>query len=84
MLVQEARIIASGWLNKWKKRHNISQMNIAGEEGDLSLNKSLLGATHQGMYGMRMKLAVSGRRGPRNSSIKRGNAVGAARMRSNE
>ncbi|XP_068712886.1 tigger transposable element-derived protein 6-like [Montipora foliosa] len=47
MLVEEARIIAerigddtfkgtSGWLDKWKKRHKIGQMNIAGEEGDVS------------------------------------------------
>ena len=47
MLIEEARIIAerigddtfkgtSGWLDKWKKRHNIGQMNIAGEEGDVS------------------------------------------------
>ncbi|XP_068684888.1 tigger transposable element-derived protein 6-like [Montipora foliosa] len=47
MLVEEARIIAerigddtfkgtSGWLDKWKKRHNIGQMNISGEEGDVS------------------------------------------------
>ena len=47
MLVEEAQIIAerigddtfketSGWLEKWKKRHNIGQMNIAGEEGDVN------------------------------------------------
>ena len=48
MLVEEARILAerigddtfkgtSGWLDKWKKRHNMGQMNIAGaEEGDVS------------------------------------------------
>ncbi|XP_068738866.1 tigger transposable element-derived protein 1-like [Montipora capricornis] len=47
ILVEEARIIAerfgedtfkgtSGWLETWKKRHNIGQMSIAGEEGDVS------------------------------------------------
>ena len=47
MLIEEARIIAerigddtfkgtSGSLEKWKRRHNIGQMNIAGEEGDVS------------------------------------------------
>lgn len=47
MLIEEARILAerigddtfkgtSGWLDKWKKRHNIGQMNIAGQEGDVS------------------------------------------------
>ena len=47
MLVEEAWIIAErigddtfkgiiGWLEKWKKRHNIGQMNIAGEEGDVN------------------------------------------------
>ena len=45
--IEEAGIIAeriggdtfkgtSGWLDKWKKRHNISQMNIAREEGDVN------------------------------------------------
>ena len=47
MLVEEAQIIAerigddsfegtSGWLEKWKTRHNIGQMNVAGEEGDVN------------------------------------------------
>ena len=46
MLVGEAQIIGekigddtfrgtSGWLEKWKKRHNIGQMDIAWEEGDV-------------------------------------------------
>ena len=26
----------NGWLQKWKRRHNITEMSIAGEEGDLS------------------------------------------------
>ena len=48
--MEEARLIAErlgeqgfkgtkgtkGWLAKWKKRHKIAQMNIAGEEGDVS------------------------------------------------
>ena len=47
MLMEEARLIADrlgeklfqgteGWLTKWKQRHNIKQMNIAGEEGDVN------------------------------------------------
>ncbi|XP_068670968.1 tigger transposable element-derived protein 6-like [Montipora foliosa] len=47
ILVEQARFIAerfgedtfkgtSGWLETWKKRHNIGQMSIAGEEGDVS------------------------------------------------
>ena len=47
MLVEQARIIAeriggdtfegtSGWLEKWKRRYNIGQMNIAGEEDNVS------------------------------------------------
>lgn len=47
MLIEEARIIAerigdvtfkgtSGWLDKWKRRHNIGQMNTAEEEGDVN------------------------------------------------
>lgn len=47
LLMEEARLIAErlgeqgfkgtkGWLAKWKKRHKIAQMNIAGEEGDVS------------------------------------------------
>lgn len=46
MLREEARILAEqlgetafkgtdGWLAKWKQRHNIAQMHIAGEEGDV-------------------------------------------------
>ena len=47
MLMEEAWLIADrlgeksfqgteGWLTKWKQRHNIKQMNIAGEEGDVN------------------------------------------------
>ena len=47
LLKEEARLIAEqlgetsfkgtdGWLAKWKKRHNIALLNIAGEEGDVS------------------------------------------------
>ena len=47
LLIEEARLIAerlgdetfqgrNGWLGKWKQRYNICQMNIAGEEGDVS------------------------------------------------
>ena len=24
-----------GWLAKWKQRHNVAQMSVAGEEGDV-------------------------------------------------
>ena len=27
---------SNGWLSKWKKRYNISEMKVAGEEGDVS------------------------------------------------
>lgn len=47
LLVEEAKLIAeslgegnfkgtNGWLQKWKRRHNITEMSIAGEEGDVS------------------------------------------------
>ena len=47
MLREEARLIAEnlgetsfkgtdGWLAKWKQRHNVAQMSVAGEEGDVS------------------------------------------------
>ena len=49
MLQEEALIISerlggnsvgftasNGWLSKWKKRYNISEMKVAGEEGDVS------------------------------------------------
>lgn len=49
MLQEEALIISerlggnsvgftasNGWLRKWKKRYNISEMKVAGEEGDVS------------------------------------------------
>ena len=47
LLVEEAKLIAeslgeenfkgtNGWLQKWKRMHNISEMSIAGEEGDVS------------------------------------------------
>ena len=49
MLQEEALLIAqrlgedtvnfsasNGWLDKWKKRYNITQMNVAGEEGDVN------------------------------------------------
>ena len=49
MLQEEALIIAkrlggdsgefnasNGWLDRWKKRYNICEMNVAGEEGDVS------------------------------------------------
>ena len=26
----------NGWLQKWKRRHNIARMKIAGKEGDVS------------------------------------------------
>ena len=46
MLREEARLIAEklgetsfkgtdGWLAKWKQRHNVAQMSVAGEEGDV-------------------------------------------------
>ena len=46
LLKEEARLIeeqlgetfkgTDGWLAKWKQRHNIALLNIAGEEGDVS------------------------------------------------
>ena len=49
MLQEEALLIAqklgedtvnfaasNGWLDRWKKRYNITQMNVAGEEGDVN------------------------------------------------
>ena len=50
LLVEEAKLIAeslgeenfkgtNGWLQKWKRRHNITEMSIAGEEGDVSAEK---------------------------------------------
>ena len=46
MLTEEARLIAEklgetsfkgtdGWFDKWKQRHNVAQMSVAGEEGDV-------------------------------------------------
>ena len=46
MLREEARLIAEklgetsfkgtdGWLAKWKQRHNVAQMSVAGEKGDV-------------------------------------------------
>ena len=50
LLVEEAKLIAeslgeenfkgtNGWLQKWKRRHNITEMSIAEEEGDVSAKK---------------------------------------------
>ena len=47
LLKEEAMLIAestgekrfqstNGWLQQWKRMHNITKMNIAGEEGDVS------------------------------------------------
>lgn len=47
LLLEEAKLIAeelgnssfkgtNGWLEKWKRRHNLAQMNIAGEEGNVN------------------------------------------------
>ena len=47
LLMEEAKLIAesigdksfqgtNAWLQKWKRRHNIAEMNITGEEGDVN------------------------------------------------
>lgn len=28
--------VFNGWLDRWKKRYNICEMNVVGEEGDVS------------------------------------------------
>ena len=98
MLVEQARIIAeriggdtfegtSGWLEKWKRRYNIGQMNIAGEEDNVSqqtIDSWSETVKELRMYGMRTKLAASRRRSLRNRSLKRKNAAQVAIIRSNE
>ena len=37
MIQEEALQIASnGWLEKWKKIHNVKQFNVAGEDGQVN------------------------------------------------
>ena len=104
MLVEQARIIAeriggdtfegtSGWLEKWKRRHNIGQMNIAGEEDNVSqqtiaswsetVKELTKGYSPRDVWN-EDELAASGRRSLRNRSLKGKNAAEVARIRSNE